>query len=278
VVKAVLTRVPVEAYAAALAPLGIEVVTMEVTRQQFTVEDMATLAKAVGAGPYAATIVASRTAAQCLAMAVLDVAVADARRGRDGARRIAELGEIWAVGPATAHALQHDTAFVTARIAAHAGLEPLPPLVGRHPEGVFSAEALARAMLESRTFAEQRVLVPRAAGGRTEASEILRAAGAEVVEVTAYRTTPVGVGDPAIADGRELLKAGAAAACCVFAPSQVAALVDLVGPLAALRTQFVAIGETTAAALREAGVTPLVAATPTPEGLAQAIALHLRPA
>ena len=40
--------------------------------------------------------------------------------------------------------------------------------------------------------------------------------------------------------------------CCVFAPSQVTALAQLV-PLAALRTRFCAIGETTAAAVEGRG-------------------------
>lgn len=270
-----LTRVPVEAYAHALAPLGIEVVAMEVTRQRFTVDDIAALSQAVLAGPYAATIVASRTAAQCLSLAAHDAAATEHQQGGDGARRITELGEIWTVGAATAHALQNDTAFVTGKVAQQAGL---PSLVGRHPEGVHNAEELARAMLSSRSFAGERVLVPRAAAGRTEAISILREAGADVVAVVAYRTEPVASADPSLSAGRELLAAGGAALCCVFAPSQVAVLVDLLGSLADLRTQFVAIGETTAAALRETGVTPLVAATPTPEGLAQAIALHLRPA
>jgi uroporphyrinogen-III synthase/uroporphyrinogen III methyltransferase/synthase len=57
--------------------------------------------------------------------------------------------------------------------------------------------------------------------------------------------------------------------CIVFAPSQVAAL----GDVAAMQTRFVAIGPTTAAALREAGIAEVaVAATPTPAGIANAVA------
>lgn len=166
-------------------------------------------------------------------------------------------GEIWAVGPATQ------------RVIAHA----------IHPDGVRDAEGLARALLAARSVAGQRVIVPRAEDGRTEAIEILRAAGAEVDDVIAYRTIAVDAGDPAIAAGAELLASHAVAACCVFAPSQVNALHALVGPLAAIETTFCAIGETTAAALRAAGIAhPIVAEAPTPEGLARAIALHLRPA
>ena len=102
---------------------------------------------------------------------------------------------------------------------------------------------------------------------------ILRAAGAIVDDVPVYRTVPSPVDDPALARGRELLLGGRANICVVFAPSQVTALVALVGPLAERHTQFAAIGDTTAAVLREAGVaTVAVATVPTPEGLANAIA------
>ena len=101
---------------------------------------------------------------------------------------------------------------------------------------------------------------------------ILRAASAEIVDVVAYRTVPTSADDPAIARGRELLEAGDAAVCLVFAPSQASALDAAVGPLGKLATTFAAIGDTTGAVLREAGVARVaVAATPTPEGVAQAI-------
>jgi uroporphyrinogen-III synthase len=52
----------------------------------------------------------------------------------------------------------------------------------------------------------------------------------------------------------------------------VSALVAIVGPLAAIRTTFCAIGETTAAAARDAGAARVaVAPTPTPEGIARAV-------
>jgi uroporphyrinogen-III synthase len=115
------------------------------------------------------------------------------------------------------------------------------------------------------------VLVPRAAEGRDDAIAILRAAGAEVDDVIAYRTIARDPDDPAIARGRELL-AGDAAVCAVFAPSQVEAL-DAMIPIRTIGAQLAAIGETTAAALRDAGATQIaVAAEPTPEGLAKAIA------
>ena len=69
-----------------------------------------------------------------------------------------------------------------------------------------------------------------------------------------------------------MLAAGRADVVCVFAPSQVTALRAIVGDLGGLTTRFAAIGDTTAAALREAGVAEVaVASAPTPEGLAMAV-------
>jgi uroporphyrinogen-III synthase len=267
---AVLTRVPVDAYARALAPLGVEVVAMEVTRQLATPEDMRATARAIRSGPFAATLVASRAAATWLRSGA--IAIDASGIARTPSFELAKLGEIWAVGPATLHALgeELDVPDDPAGIGR--------PWHARHPDGVTTAAELARALLASRSFAGERVLIPRAEDGRTEAIELLRAAGVIVVDVVAYRTAPVAAGEPTLVAGRDLLAAGRATACCVFAPSQVSALIAISGPLAALDTQFVAIGDTTAAALRDAGVTPVVAASPTPDGLAQAIALHLRPA
>ena len=56
------------------------------------------------------------------------------------------------------------------------------------PPDVRDGAELARALVASRDLAGKRVLVPRAEDGRDEALEILRAAGAEVVDVIAYRT------------------------------------------------------------------------------------------
>ncbi|HEY0191341.1 MAG TPA: uroporphyrinogen-III synthase, partial [Kofleriaceae bacterium] len=165
------------------------------------------------------------------------------------------LPEVWAVGPATARAL------------ADAGIP------ARLPAGARDGASLAAAVIADRALRGRRVLVPRAEAGRDELVDALRAAGAEVDAVAAYRTVAAPGDHPAIAHGLALLRAGDAAVCAMFAPSQVAALVDLLGPLAALATRFAAIGQTTAAALRAAGVTRLVVAdAATPERLANAVA------
>ena len=149
--------------------------------------------------------------------------------------------EVWAVGPATA------------------ALFP----AARTPE-VADAASLARALLAAR--GPVRVLVPRAQEGRDEAIELLRAAGAHVIDVVAYRTVAAAADDPALAAGLAAL--ARADVVVFFAPSQVAAF----AALAAFPPVCVAIGPTTAASLREHRVEPAVAASPTPAGIANAVA------
>jgi uroporphyrinogen-III synthase len=142
-----------------------------------------------------------------------------------------------------------------------------------HPDSAHDAASLAQVMITTRDLAGRRVLVPRAEDGREDAIAILRSAGAEIDDVIAYRTVAVPADDPTIARGRDVLLRGHADLCIVFAPSQVSALIDAVGPLERIAVRFAAIGDTTGAVLREAGLERVVvAATPTPEGLANAIA------
>jgi uroporphyrinogen-III synthase len=223
-------------YAAALASLGLEGVAMPVTRSA-PAPDPDELARAVARGGYAAIVVASARAAAALAAARGDTA----------------LPEVWAVGPATA------------RVLAGAGIAARLPPIAR------DGAALVSALVRERGLAGQRVLVPRAQDGRDEAIAILRDAGAEVDAIVAYRTVATSADDPAIAHGLRLLRAGEAAVCAVFAPSQVAALEGLVG-IRAIAAVFAAIGATTVAALRAAGATvAAVADAATPEGLAKAV-------
>jgi uroporphyrinogen-III synthase len=227
------------AYEAALAHLGLVVIAMPVTRIE-PPEDPTALARAIARGDHAAIVVASARAAEALAAAA----------GRT------PLPEVWAVGPATVRRLAES------QIAAV------------WPEGVRDGAGLAQALVARRDITGQRVLVPRAEDGRDEILETLEAAGAIVDAVTAYRTVPCAPDDPHLARGKELLATGAAAVCAVFAPSQVAALDALVG-IRAITAIFAAIGATTAAALVDAGAARtnvVVADTPTPEGIAKAVA------
>lgn len=111
----------------------------------------------------------------------------------------------------------------------------------------------------------RRVLWPRAEGGREEGIERLRAGGVSVDAPVAYRTVTADPGNARAAlEGADVV--------CVYAPSQVAALaelglLDLLGGAA-----VVAIGETTAAALRARGIAvAAVPASPDPDAMASAI-------
>jgi len=235
---AVLTRDEVQPYQVAFATLGLEVVAMPVTRFAPPAYPGA-LARALAAGGHAAIVVASPRAAYEL--------------GRAKTAALVELPEVWAVGPSTKRALD------IAQIAA------------THPTDVRDGAELARRLVASRALAGKRVLVPRAEEGRDEAIKVLEAAGAEVDAIIAYRTVAAAADDPKLARGRELLASGGAEVCAVFAPSQVTALAELVA-IATLRCRFAAIGATTASALAEHGVRDVaVAATPTPDAMAQAL-------
>ncbi len=245
---AVLTRDPVDvpAYARVLGPLGLEVVAMPVTKT-VSAADPDALVRALADGTYSAIVVASPRAAHELARAIGRVTPP-----------LETLPGIWAVGPATKRALD------IAKLAAHL------------PDDVRDGGELAVRLATSRDLRGERVLVPRAEEGRTEALEILRDAGAIVVDVVAYRTLPAGAEDAQVGEGATLLASGGAAICAVFAPSQVSALSSIMAArgheLSSLGARFCAIGETTGAALREVGIQRVaVAPEPSPEGMAQAV-------
>ena len=139
------------------------------------------------------------------------------------------------------------TAAVGARTAdalVAAGADP-KPLVGES-EG---ADALS-AVLSPIEWTNRRVLVLTVPGGRRVLIERLRAAGALVTEVEAYRMAP----RPA-AGIRSEWSAASPDAAIIASPSTAAALIGVIGhdALAALRA-IVAIGPTTAAALTAAAV------------------------
>jgi uroporphyrinogen-III synthase len=161
---------------------------------------------------------------------------------------------VWAVGGATAEALQ--------------GV--LGPVQGSYPESHFdesAAERLARAMLSA--GAAGPVLFPCGDKRRDELPTILRANGLEVDEVICYGTV--------LASPRQARAAIEGATMVVVAsPSVVQLLVESCSPseLPAL----VAIGPTTASAARRAGWQPAaVPAAPSTPALASAIVGLLTP-
>lgn len=171
---------------------------------------------------------------------------------RLGAARLA------AVGPATAERLEREVR--------------APDVVPREARGASLAAELAP-LIRGR-----RVLFPRPAEGRPETMEGLRAAGAELTAVEAYRTVPVPPGK--IAPLAAWIEGGEVDAVAFASPSAVQAVVAALGPGAALlRTlPLAAIGPTTADALRAAGLPPgVMPARYTGAALAEAIAERLGP-
>jgi uroporphyrinogen-III synthase len=134
------------------------------------------------------------------------------------------------------------------------------------PEDARS-EGLARVLRVPRGA---RVLIPRAERGLDTLPRSLRKAGARVTVVPAYRTVPDEEGRRAL---RRALALGADAVTFASPSAAVLAVPDLKLSLAAA----VAIGPTTAAALRAKGIAPAaVAKRPDPESLARAVVEALR--
>jgi len=138
---------------------------------------------------------------------------------------------IAAIGPATA-----------AELAKHAIVPDLVP--GEHV-GEAAAEALA-----AEGVAEKRILLPRAEVARSVLPDALRARGAEVVEVAAYRTVPDGEG---AAEVRHRLDAGEIDWVTFTSGSTVRYFAELVGAdLGGARVA--SIGPVTSRMAREMGM------------------------
>jgi uroporphyrinogen-III synthase len=164
--------------------------------------------------------------------------------------------QLAAVGPATAAACE----------------ELLGSRAAAVPEQ-FLAEELAVALGD---LGGMRVLLPNADIARPTLEESLRAAGALVDRVAAYRTVPAPAGDVDVA---AMLAAGAVHAITFTSGSTARAFVERVGPagLELARTTVVAcIGPSTAAACRALGLEPqVVAEVSTEAGLLEALIAHI---
>ena len=131
-------------------------------------------------------------------------------------------------GAATARALDVTSEFALRRFSASAALHVLGPIMrpGQH------------------------VLVPRAAAGRDELVDGLRALGASVSAPVAYRTVAV---EPAtLEQALGLLHAAKVAAVTVCSPSAIASLLVALGPGALAQAALVCLGDSTAEAARQA--------------------------
>lgn len=137
-----------------------------------------------------------------------------------------------------------------------------------------TAESLARELRS--LVANRTVLLPRGNLGDSELPDALREVGAYVTEVVAYRTIAPANPDPAILNSIR----DAAVDSIVFAsPSAYRNLCNLIPPpgltTISARVQFVAIGPTTARAIRSFGARVAVeAAEPSTAAIAEALVQH----
>jgi uroporphyrinogen-III synthase len=122
------------------------------------------------------------------------------------------------------------------------------------------------------------VLLPRSDRADNRLPEFLREAGAKVTSVVAYRTLEAESADPAIA--AQILR-GDADAVIFASPSAFHNFSKILGGADLLRlsarTQFAAIGPTTARALRDAGIrVEIEAAEASSAGLADALVKYFQ--
>jgi len=172
-----------------------------------------------------------------------------------------------AIGPATAAALAEHGIPVTT--VTEPGAEHGRGLVA----ALIAAEHGARQVDEATPLAGRRVLYPGSDRARSQVPDDLRAAGATVDVVEAYRNRP----DLALARTlAQALRAGGLDGLLITSPSNVEALVTAAGadwPGLLDRVRVVAIGPTTSAELRARGRPPdAEARSRDPHELARALA------
>jgi uroporphyrinogen III methyltransferase/synthase len=139
---------------------------------------------------------------------------------------------VCAIGPATA-----------AELAKHGVRADLVP-----PE--FVAESALEALASATELEGKRILIPRAAEARPVLPDGLRARGADVIEVAAYRTISDGSGSEGV---RAQLDAGEIDWVTFTAGSTVRSFAELLGADPG-KARVASIGPITSAALRERGM------------------------
>jgi uroporphyrinogen-III synthase len=139
-------------------------------------------------------------------------------------------------------------------------------------------EATGRGLAQGlgENVAGRSVLLPRSDRARADLPAALRAAGALVTDVVAYRTVPPGAEGAA---ALERIRAGEVDAVALASPSAFERLAEQLGmaELAELsgRVALAAIGPVTAAAIRQAGLpVAVVPAKPSAESFVEALAAH----
>ena len=145
----------------------------------------------------------------------------------------------------------------------------------------FHAEAVASAIISSAPVIGARVLLPRADIGRDEVARALRHAGANVTDVVAYRTVPVGQPGESDPDVYGMLLQGQIDVVTFTSASAVRSFADIYGAEQAadvLSHAVVAvIGPVTAATAAALGIrTTIQPSAYTVPALVDAIAAHYR--
>jgi len=127
------------------------------------------------------------------------------------------------------------------------------------PEALTAARHLSEGLVETLkvagSFARRRVLLPRSQAGRDTLPDALRALGAVVEDVAAYRPEAEEASLSALADR----VAAGAVDVVTFTSSSAAAAYARVGEAGGVT--FACIGPITAATARDAGLTPLITAS-----------------
>ncbi len=176
-----------------------------------------------------------------------------ALRASGGDTRLLGGISLCAIGPATAAAIELE--------GAQADLVPAE----------FVAEAVVEALAAEGELGGARILLPRAEVARSTLPDSLRERGAEIVEVSAYRTVPDGARAGRLREG---LRRGEVDLLTFTASSTVRNFVDLVGAEVG-PAQVACIGPITAGTARELGLPVHVEAESyTIPGLVSAIVTH----
>lgn len=143
----------------------------------------------------------------------------------------------------------------------------------------YRPEAVVEAMSVRTRIAGSRMLVPKGEGARDFLAETLRNAGADVIEVPAYRTVPIAAGESGEPDVYKMLLEKEIDVVAFTSASTVRDYVDLYGadPLADLlsATRVACIGPVTADVAKTYGIdTAILPEDYTIPGLVSAIARH----
>ena len=156
--------------------------------------------------------------------------------------------------------------------------------VGVRPDvaiGEFRPELVVEALAAKGSLQGRRILIPHAEGAREHLTAELRQAGAEVVEVGAYRIERVLPGDPGEPDLYKMLLEKQIDVVTFASPSTVKEFVDIHGADAVadiLRTTAVAcVGPVTAQTAQALGITPaIVPAEYSMAAMVAAVVKHFR--